>query len=78
MAGVGGSRTHPGRRRPPRNDFEDRETHRDPSTPTYRNVGGVQPPIRFSIEAQIGAVKDAVPGVNAAEAKLLGPSVGTI
>src|SRR5437868_1522884 len=33
MAGVRGSRTLPGQRRPPRNGFEDRETHRDPSTP---------------------------------------------
>ena len=36
VAGVRGSRTLPGRRRPPRNGFEDRETHRDPSTPVDR------------------------------------------
>jgi hypothetical protein len=32
MAEAYGSRTHPRRRGPPRNGFEDRETHRDPYT----------------------------------------------
>jgi len=34
LAGVRGSRTHPGTGSRPRNGFEDRETHRNPSTPT--------------------------------------------
>ena len=33
MAGVRGSRTHPRTGCRPRNGFEDRGTHRDPSTP---------------------------------------------
>ena len=34
VAEAYGSRTHPRRRGPPRNGFEDRETHRDPYTST--------------------------------------------
>ena len=33
LAGVRGSRTHPGTLERPRNGFEDRENHRAPSTP---------------------------------------------
>ncbi len=43
VAGVRGSRTLPGRRRPPRNGVEDREAHRDPSTPDG-TVGPYQRP----------------------------------